>query len=161
MKQQLQVLIEDLHHVSKVSIVLSLKDKSISNQFSNVNCQLLQSFLVIDFQLSCKFDNYSSNHTTYQCFIPLPSKYYDISSFQVYISNYITCNVSYSNDNNTAHKSIPENSNDNFDIDNRSINVECIKCHSCLTKDGLTSIKELPSGELDMVRCVICTALFL
>ena len=162
MNQRLQVLIEDLNHVSKLSIVISLKDTSIKSLFTNVNCQLLpQSLLLIDFQLSSNSDNNSSNQTTYRCSIPLPSKYYDISSFQVYISDYITWNISYSNDNNTAHKSIPENSNDNFDIDNSSINIHCIKCRSCLTKDVLTSIQELPSGELDMVRRVICTVLFL
>ena len=158
MKQLLQVLvsIEDLNHVSKLSIVVSPKDKSISNQFSNVNCQLLQSFLVIDFQLSSKSDNYSSNHTTYQCFIPLPNKQYNCSSIQVHISDYITCNISYSNDNNTALQSILQNSNENTSIDNNNnrISIECVKCHSCLSNDDLTSIQELPSGELDMVSYI-------
>ena len=162
MKQQLQVLIEDLHHVSKLSIVLSLKDKSISNQFSNVNCQLLpQSLLLIDFQLSSNSDNNSSNQTTYRCSIPLPIKQYNPLSIQVYISDHITWNISYSKDISTAVQSITYHRNDDISIDNSSINIHCIKCRSCLTKDVLTSIQELPSGELDMVRRVICTVLFL
>ena len=157
MNQRLQVLIEDLNHVSKLSIVISLKDTSIKNLFTNVNCQLLpQSLLLIDFQLSSNSDNNSSNRTTYRCSIPLPIKQYNPLTIQIYISDYITCDVSYSNESNSAHQSIPDNSNNNINIDNRSINIECIKCHNRLSKDVLSNIQELPSGELDMVRHTTC-----